>query len=159
MPPQRTTSRSLRFDRRRLTTMLRSLDISTSALVAQRTRLDAVSGNIANLSSLTDETGKPNPYQARQVVFEADPSVGSGGAAGVRVSEIRQDQAEPLYRYQPNHPLAIQAGEHQGYVAYPNIDLTTQMVDALESTRAYEANVGLMEITKDLSRESLTILG
>jgi flagellar basal-body rod protein FlgC len=139
--------------------MLRSLDISTSALVAQRTRLNAVSGNIANMSSLTDETGKPNPYKARQVVFETDPSIGSGnGAAGVRVSEIRLDQAEPQYRYQPHHPLAITEGERQGYVAYPNIDLTTQMVDALESTRAYEANVGVMEITKDLSRETLTIL-
>lgn len=139
--------------------MFSSLDISTSALVAQRTRLNAVSGNIANMSSLTDETGKPNPYKARQVVFETDPSVGGpSGGAGVRVSEIISDTSEPLYRYQPNHPLAIEAGEHKGYVAYPNIDLTTQMVDALESTRAYEANVGVMEITKDLSRESLTIL-
>jgi len=139
--------------------MFRSLDISTSALVAQRTRLNAVSGNIANMSSLTDETGKPNPYKARQVVFETDPSVGgSSGGAGVRVSEITSDNSEPLYRYQPNHPLAIEAGERKGYVAYPNIDLTTQMVDALESTRAYEANVGVMEITKDLSRETLTIL-
>lgn len=139
--------------------MLRSLDISTSALVAQRTRLNAVSGNIANMSSLTDESGKPNPYQARQVVFETDASVGgAAGGAGVKVSEIRVEEAEPLYRYQPNHPLAITEGERKGYVAYPNIDLTTQMVDALESTRAYEANVGVMEITKDLSRETLTIL-
>ncbi len=139
--------------------MLRALDISTSALVAQRTRLNAISGNVANMSSLTDETGKANPYRARQVVFQADPSLSTNdGAAGVRVSEIKSDEAEPLYRYQPNHPLAISDGEHKGYVAYPNIDLTTQMVDALESTRAYEANVGVMEITKDLSRDTLTIL-
>lgn len=139
--------------------MISALDISTSALVAQRTRLNAISGNVANMSSLTDETGKPNPYRARQVVFEADPTISSSdGAAGVKVSEIKSDDAEPLYRYQPNHPLAISDGEHKGYVAYPNIDLTTQMVDALESTRAYEANVGVMEITKDLSRETLTIL-
>ncbi len=139
--------------------MLSALDISTSALVAQRTRLNAISGNIANLSSLTDETGKPNPYQARQVFFEADPSISTrDGAAGVRVADIKPDNAEPLYRYQPNHPLAIKDGEKKGYVAYPNIDLTTQMVDALESTRAYEANVGVMEITKDLGRETLTIL-
>jgi len=139
--------------------MFSSLDISTSALVAQRTRLNAVSGNIANMSSLTDETGKPNPYQARQVVFETDFSMsGNSGAAGVRVSEIKTDNADPLYRYQPNHPLAIQDGERKGYVAYPNIDLTTQMVDAMESTRAYEANVGVMEITKDLSRETLSII-
>ncbi len=138
--------------------MLRALDISTSALVAQRTRLNAISGNIANMSSLTDETGQANPYRARQVIFEATAIGRDQDVAGVRVSEIVPDKAEPLYRYQPNHPLAIQEGEHQGYVAYPNIDLTTQMVDALESTRAYEANVGVMEITKDLSRETLTIL-
>lgn len=138
--------------------MLRALDISTSALVAQRTRLNAVSGNIANMSSLTDESGNANPYQAREVVFQTDESKSINGASGVKVSEIKTSDAQPLYRYQPNHPLAIQDGKWKGYVAYPNIDLTTQMVDALESTRAYEANVGVMEITKNLSRETLTIL-
>lgn len=135
-----------------------SLDISTSALVAQRTRLNAISGNIANISSLVDETGKPSPYQARQVVFQTDDSKGNGEAAGVKVSDILIDQSEPLYRYQPEHPLAIKDGQWAGYVAYPNIDLTTQMVDALETTRAYEANIGVIEISKDMSRQRLTIL-
>ncbi len=138
--------------------MLRALDISTSALVAQRTRLNAVSGNIANMSSLTDENGEANPYQAREVVFQTDESNSISGASGVKVAEIKTSDTQPLYRYQPNHPLAIKDGKWKGYVAYPNIDLTTQMVDALESTRAYEANVGVMEITKNLSRETLTIL-
>ncbi len=138
--------------------MLRALDISTSALVAQRTRLNAVSGNIANISSLKDENGEANPYRAREVVFQTDDSLTISGASGVKVQEIRTSEAEPLYRYQPDHPLAIKEGKWKGYVAYPNIDLTTQMVDALESTRAYEANVGVMEITKNLSRETLTIL-
>jgi flagellar basal-body rod protein FlgC len=138
--------------------MLRALDISTSALVAQRTRLNAVSGNIANLSSLKDENGEANPYRAREVVFQTDDSLSVNGASGVKVDEIKMSDAEPLYRYQPKHPLAIKEGKWKGYVAYPNIDLTTQMVDALESTRAYEANVGVMEITKNISRETLTIL-
>ena len=138
--------------------MLRALDISTSALVAQRTRLNAVSGNIANISSLKDENGEANPYRAREVVFQTDDSISASGASGVKVQEIRSSEADPLYRYQPDHPLAIKDGKWKGYVAYPNIDLTTQMVDAMESTRAYEANVGVMEITKNLSRETLTIL-
>ncbi len=138
--------------------MLRALDVSTSALIAQRTRLNAVSGNIANISSLTDETGAAKPYQAREVVFQTDETVSINGASGVKVSEIKVSDTEPRYRHQPNHPLAIKEGKWKGYVAYPNIDLTTQMVDALESTRAYEANVGVMEITKNLSRETLTIL-
>lgn len=138
--------------------MLRALDISTSALVAQRTRLNAVSGNIANISSLKDENGEANPYRAREVVFQTDESMSIHGASGVKVDEIKTSESDPLYRYQPKHPLAIKEGKWKGYVAYPNIDLTTQMVDALESTRAYEANVGVMEITKNISRETLTIL-
>ncbi len=138
--------------------MMRALDISTSALVAQRVRLNTVSGNIANMSSLTDETGKANPYKARQTVFQTDDELTTSGASGVKVSEILTDDSEPLYRYEPHHPLAIQEGKWKGYVAYPNINLTEQMVDALEATRAYEANVGVMEITKDLSRESLSIV-
>ncbi|EMI44451.1 MULTISPECIES: flagellar basal body rod protein FlgC [Pirellulaceae] len=138
--------------------MMSSLDISTSALVAQRTRLNAISGNIANISSLVDENGNPSPYKARQVVFQTDESTGSGEAAGVKVSEVMIDQSEPLYRYQPDHPLAIKEGEWEGYVAYPNIDLTTQMVDAMETTRAYEANIGVIEISKDMSRQRLAIL-
>jgi flagellar basal-body rod protein FlgC len=138
--------------------MLRALDISTSALIAQRTRLNAVSGNIANISSLKDENGEANPYRAREVVFQTDDSLSLSGASGVKVAEVKTSDSDPLYRYNPKHPLAIKEGEWKGYVAYPNIDLTTQMVDALESTRAYEANVGVMEITKNLSRETLTIL-
>ena len=139
--------------------MLSSIDISTSALVAQRTRLNAISGNIANLSTLVDENGAAKPYQARQVVFQTDDSIGSGEAAGVRVAEVRVDQSEPNHRYQPDHPLAIQEGPWAGYVAYPNIDLTGQMVDAMEATRAYEANIGVIEISKQMSRQRLSILG
>ena len=138
--------------------MLSALDISTSALVAQRTRLDAVSGNIANISTLKNEAGQAQPYQPRRVIFQTDTATTASGAAGVRVDEIAIDDSEPNYRYQPDHPLAIAEGRYQGYVAYPNIDLTTEMVNALESTRAYEANVGVMEITKNLGRETLTIL-
>ncbi|TWU26677.1 Flagellar basal-body rod protein FlgC [Novipirellula galeiformis] len=138
--------------------MIRSIDISTSALVAQRTRLNAITGNIANMSSLTDETGAANPYRAREVVFQTDDSLTTTGASGVKVAEIKTSEADHRYRYQPNHPLAIQEGQWKGYVAYPNIDMTTQMVDAMETTRAYEANVGVMEISKNLSRETLTIL-
>ncbi len=138
--------------------MLRALDISTSALVAERTHLNAVAGNRANISTLKNEKGEAEPYRAREVVFQTNYELSMQGASGVKVEEIRSSDAEPLYRYQPQHPLAIKEGKWKGYVAYSNIDLTTQMVDAPESTRAYEASVGVMEITKNLSRETLTIL-
>lgn len=138
---------------------MRAIDISTSALVAQRVRLDTISGNIANMSSLVNEAGEPEPYRARQTVFRVDDTTQtSTGAQGVKVEEILTDEREPLYRFQPDHPLAIQEGKWKGYVAYPNIDLTTQMVDALEATRAYEANVGVMEISKSLGQQTLSII-
>lgn len=136
-----------------------ALDVSTSALVAQRIRLNTISGNIANMSSLQDEDGNAKPYQARFTVFQTDEDlVAAGGAAGVKVSSVEVDDSEPAYRYQPDHPLAIQEGERKGYVAYPNINLNEQFVDALEATRSYEANIGVMEISKSLGRQSLSIL-
>jgi flagellar basal-body rod protein FlgC len=139
--------------------MWTALDISTSALVAQRIRLNAISGNIANMSSLKNEKGEMKPYQERFVVFQPDEEIQTrDGAVGVKVSEVRTETVEPKYRYQPDHPLAIQEGKWKGYVAYPNVDMMVQFVDSLIATRAYEANLGVMEITKSLGEQSLRII-
>ena len=139
--------------------MISAMDISTSALVAQRTRLNAISSNIANMSSIRDEKGELQPYQARYVVFQTDESMKTKhGAVGVKVSSVETEKVEPTYRYQPGHPHAIQEGERKGYVAYPNVNLNTEFVDALEATRAYEANIGVMEVTKNLGEQTLRIL-
>ncbi len=138
--------------------MITPLDISTSALVAQRTRLDAISGNIANMSTLKNEDGEAKPYQPRFVIFQTDEEKSINGAAGVKVSKVQIDEGEPLYRYQPDHPLAIQEGKWKGHVAYPKIDMNEQFVDALDASRAYEANVGVIEVTKGISRQTLSIL-
>lgn len=139
--------------------MISALDISTSALVAQRTRLDAISGNIANMSTQRNENGDIEPYQARYVVFQTDESLKlPNGASGVKVSSVKTETVEPRYKYQPNHPLALQEGPHQGYVAYPSVNLTMEFVDALEASRAYEANIGVIEVTKNLGQQTLAIL-
>ena len=139
--------------------MISSLDISTSGLVAQRNRLDVISGNIANMSTQRNENGDIEPYQSRYVVFQTDESVKlPGGAAGVKVSSVETETVEPRYKFQPNHPLAIQTGSRKGYVAYPNVNLTMEFVDALEAMRAYEANIGVIEVTKNLGAQTLTIL-
>jgi flagellar basal-body rod protein FlgC len=141
--------------------MLNALDISTSALVAQRVRLDAIAGNLANMSSqIRDENGQMQPYQAKFVVFQTDETLAtSSGAAGVKVASVESEQAEPLYRYQPYHPHAIKSGPKAGYVAYPNINMSAEFTDALVATRAYEANVGVLEITKSMGQQTLRILG
>jgi flagellar basal-body rod protein FlgC len=141
--------------------MIPAIDISTSALVAQRTRMDVVSSNLANLQSQSRlPNGELAPYEGKFVIFETDDAVGTkDGAVGVRVARVDTEQVEPNYRWEPGHPLAIQEGPKKGYVAYPNINMTAEMVDALVAARAYEANLGAMEISKNMAQQSLRILG
>ncbi len=138
--------------------MLNALDISTSALVAQRIRMNAISSNLANLSTTHNEEGEPVPYQPRFVIFQADEAVGPHGSAGVKVSSVEIDDVEPRYRYQPHHPDAIREGPHKGYVAYPNVNMMTEFTDALEAARSYEANLGAIEIAKNMAQQTLRIL-
>ena len=63
---------------------------------------------------------------------------------GVKVARVEYSKEPPLMKYEPGHPDA----NADGYVAYPNVDMTTEFVDALEATRAYEANIGVLEITQ-----------
>lgn len=139
--------------------MIPALDISTSALVAQRTRLNAISSNLANMSTTRNENGELSPYQARYVVLQTDDSLKTPqGAMGVKVASVETETIEPRYKWEPNSPLAIKEGKWKDYVAYPNVNMTTEMVDALEATRAYEANIGVMEITKGMAAQTLRIL-
>ena len=138
--------------------MLPALDVSTSALVANRVRMNVISGNLANLSTTHNERGEPQPYQPKFVIFQADDSIGVHGAAGVRVAAVETDQVEPNYKYQPNHPDAIKDGPHKGCVAYPAVDMIAEFTDAMEAARAYEANLGAMDIAKDLQQQTLKII-
>jgi flagellar basal-body rod protein FlgC len=140
--------------------MLRALDISASGLIAQRTRMDAISTNVANMNSTRDENGDLAPFQARFVILETDAeNATSSGGVGVKVKSVERESGEPSYKYEPYHPHAIKDGPRKGYVAYPSVNLNAEFVDALLATRAYEANVGVMEITKNMAQQALRILG
>src|SRR5882757_1701540 len=135
--------------------MFSSLDVSTSGLVAQRTRLNAISSNIANMSTTRNELGQPQPYQPRFVTFQTDNNISTpGGGAGVKVGSVEQSDAPPKMKYEPGHPDA----DKQGFVRYPAVDMTTEFVDALEATRAYEANIGVIEVTKNMADQALRII-
>jgi len=138
--------------------MFPALDISTSGLAAQRIRMNAQSSNIANISTTHNEQGEPEAYQPRFVIFQTDEEVGAYGAPGVRVSSVEVSDVEPIWRYEPHHPDAVKEGEYAGYVAYPNINMMTEFTDAMEAARAYEANLGVIDITKDMQTQTLRIL-
>jgi flagellar basal-body rod protein FlgC len=131
-----------------------TLDISTSGLVAQRTRLDVIAANIANERSLVnDATGAYEPYRRRFVVFAAgDPEHGT--PRGVHVESIEVDRGPLRLRYEPGSPFA----DPQGYVGYPNVDTVIELMNAMEATRAYEANVSAIEATKSMMSAALAIL-
>ncbi len=144
--------------------MFGTLDISTSALVAQRARMDVIAGNIANAYSTRRLDGEAGPYRRKFVTFApgAPESFGlrSGERSrpGVHVESIEEDQAPPRLVHDPNHPDAIRSGPQAGYVAYPNVDMATEMVDAIEASRAYEANVTALDVTKNMISASLRLL-
>jgi len=133
--------------------MFGSLDISTSALVAQRTRLETTAANLANKDAIYDAQGRYAPYRRRIPIFATgDPSTGT--REGVHVKEILLDPSPFTKRFDPGHPHA----DAQGYVMYPNVDSAMEMVNALEASRAYEANVTAVEATKSMIQTSLRLL-
>ncbi|NOX58266.1 MAG: flagellar basal body rod protein FlgC [Planctomycetes bacterium] len=135
-----------------------TMDISSSALVAQRTNLDTIAGNIANMQATRDENGDANPYRRRIALF-AHGARGSGrGAAGVRVDSIVESDDAFRLVHDPSHPDAIKQGEQAGYVRYPNVDYSTEMVNGMMAARIYEANVTVMEITKTMMAASLRVM-
>ena len=133
--------------------MFDSLDIGASALLAQRTRMDAIAGNVANVNTTRNERGQPIPYRRRIVTFAPGAPDGSG-RAGVHVGSIDQDPSPFNERYEPGHRDA----DARGYVKYPNIDLAIEYVNMLEASRSYEANVTMMETSKAMINSSLRLI-
>jgi flagellar basal-body rod protein FlgC len=129
------------------------LDMGASGLTAQRTRMDTIAANILNIHTTRNARGEKVPYRRRFVVL-APGQGGDGNKPGVHVDEIGQDPAPPVRRYEPGHPDA----DAQGYVNYPNIDLSIEYVNALEASRAYEANVTMLEVSKAMINASLRII-
>src|SRR5262245_53505457 len=132
--------------------MFDSLDIGASALLAQRVRMDTIAGNVANINTTRNEKGQPVPYRRRIVTFAA--AAPGGKSAGVRVAAIESDMSPFNERFEPGNKDA----DARGYVKYPNIDLAIEYVNMLEASRAYEANVTLMETTKAMINSSLRLI-
>ena len=135
------------------------LDISTSGMMAQRTRLTAISANIANRNS-SEANGEP--FRARQVFFQpGNPGAASadGRALGVHVSSVELDQSPFNLRYDPGDPRALKSGEYQGYVQESNVNMVIEQVNMMQATRAYEANAAAAEATRSMINQALRLLG
>jgi len=142
--------------------MFGSLDISTSGMIAQRERMASIAANIANRNTILDADGNVNPYRRRMVHFApGDPSATSaqGRSMGVRVAKIEIDQSDFNYEWDPTNPYAFKDGPRAGYVPTPNVNSVVEQINAMEASRAYEANVVAAEATKTMLAQALRILG
>lgn len=141
----------------------RSFAISGSALTAERLRLDVIANNLANAS--TTRTAAGGPYRRQVTVFaprgeEAQflfPGMPGAGAdfrgRGVRVTAVASDPSPFKRVYDPGHPDA----DVSGYVAMPNVNVVTEMVDMLAAQRAYEANVSAIVAARTMAQRALDI--
>ncbi len=141
--------------------MLGIFDISASGLSAQRLRMDIISDNIANASTV--RPADQVPFQRRYPIFaeKQDNSFASAlkrstaqMGQGVRVVAIAEDDVTPgELVYQPEHPYA----DAQGYVHMPNVNIMREMVNMISASRAYEANVTALNATKSMIAKALEI--
>src|SRR4029077_8521153 len=101
------------------------------------------------------ERGDHAQYQPRFFRFQTDTNLTPpGGGAGVKIGSVEHSNEPPKLKYEPGHPDA----DAQGFVHYPAVDMTSEFVDALEATRAYEANIGVIEVSKNMADQALRII-
>ena len=124
-----------------------AFDISASGLSAQRTRLDVIAGNIANVE--TTRTPDGGPYRRLQPVFAARRRA----PGGVETLGLAEDPRPPRMVYQPGHPDA----DADGIVAYPNVNVVEEMVDLVSATRSYEANAAAFNAAKSMAQRALDL--
>jgi flagellar basal-body rod protein FlgC len=135
--------------------MFTPIDVSTTALIAQRQRMNTIADNIANVSTTRNADGKPSPFQRRFVTFAAAHVEGAPESIDGVKYEIHVDTTTPARKvYQPGHPDA----DKEGYVSYPNIDYMTEFVNAMDASRAYQANLVAIDVAKQIDNLSLKIL-
>ncbi len=132
--------------------MYGSLDISTSGMIAQRTRMAVIASNLANVNSIENTNGEYAPYLRRAAMFA--PVSDRDGGMGVKVSEIHIEQNSLRRVHKPESKHA----DEDGYVMAPDIDTTTEWVNGLQASRAYEANVIAAEATKSMLSQALRLI-
>jgi flagellar basal-body rod protein FlgC len=137
-----------------------ALSVGASGMQAQRTRAEILVENLAN--SETTRTPEGGPYRRKDVVFQSTP-VSSPFASvfqqmqagsGVAVADVVTDTSDPELRYMPGHPDA----NKDGYVAFPRMNPAEDMVDLMDASRNYEANVAAISAVKDMIQRSIDLL-
>ena len=138
-----------------------AMDVAATGMTAQRTRMDIIAQNIANVNTTRDENGEV--YKRQTVVFQQNSNVTfdtvlsnkleSFQAKGVKIAAIVEDTTEGAMVYDPTHPDA----DENGYVTYPNVNTVTEMTNLIDASRSYEANATAFEAAKAMAAKGLEL--
>lgn len=153
--------------------LFRGLSIASSGLSAQRRRIETAAANIANAE--TTRTADGTPYRRKVVGLEpgtvVEPGVLKAGelpvdipagelpfperadTPGVVVTGVEEDASEGPLVYDPGHPDA----NEDGYVRYPNVRVTDELISMMEARRLYEANATVFDAVKSMLRRATEI--
>ena len=131
-----------------------SFNINSSGLSLERIKLDTISTNIANVNTTRTENG--GPYRRKEVVFEESLKQQTSNnvikSYGVKTTGILEDQ-EVKRVYQPEHPDS----DEYGYLELPNVNLSDEMINMMNTLRTYEANASAFESSKNMMKKALEI--
>jgi len=140
---------------------LQSMDISSSGMTAQRSRLNVISMNLANANTTRTDDG--TTYRRKTVIFKTEPLDNSFESQlqgsmdkkiyGVKATDVVSVSGDLKKTYDPTHPDA----DKDGYVSYPNVNLVEEMVSMLNANRSYEANASAIKASKDMALKALDI--
>lgn len=138
-----------------------AMDVAATGMTAQRTRMDIIAQNIANVNTTRDENG--NVYKRQTVVFQSNNNVTfdtvlsnkleTFQAKGVKIAGIVEDNSEGAMVYDPMHPDA----DENGYVTYPNVNTVTEMTNLIDASRSYEASATAFEAAKSMAAKGLEL--
>ena len=148
--------------------MFDSINIAATGMSAQRLRLDVISNNIANATTSRGPSGD-GPFRRDRVVMTPvnlrniwrspiyPRGLETGLGRGVKVMRIEKDMRPLKLVYDPGHPDAIKIGPKQGYVEMPNVSIVEEMTDMISASRSYEANVQVVNGTRQMFVKTLEI--
>ena len=140
--------------------LMQAFDISVSGIDAQRTHMEIIASNLANINSTRSILG--GPYRRRIPIFAEEPlAFGEAlrraearlAGGGVKVADVGYDMAPFQKVYNPGHPDA----DAEGFVSLPNVSMSKEMVDLVYASRLYEANITVFNATKKMAQDTLLI--
>lgn len=129
-----------------------SMKIAAAGMNAQSERLRMVAENIANADSTGRFPGDAT-YRRKTMTFRNELDKATG-LETVHIARRGYDQSDLIKKYEPNHPAA----DEKGYVMYPNVNTVVETIDMREARRSYEANLGVIEVSKAMMARTLDLL-